>query len=684
MLCQCKTFKNIAIFSAFFLVIIVILNYQRNSCNYHPKESYLYYNSSVVIIKNYINLYFAGRLFLINIKFLPSEKSIIADKGCLISDAAVLAGVSDLHLPCAGKGTCLQCLTEVISGEYHEKKSALEISGNLVLACQTELLSDSVIRILERDDSIQALNNSHNLVDSKLMPKEINTGFECIAVSVPSANSHYSDYQRLKSVLGNYENLIISPFALRQLSRSLRVNDGQINVVIKKDFSTNVIVYISSDEVRYYGLAVDIGTTTVAVQLVDMITGIVAGSVSGYNNQITRGADVISRIDYIKNSDEKSLEMQALIMESINDLIAQLLRNASIDKNQILSVKVAGNTTMYHLLLALYPAYIREYPYSPTVNELDDSYAKWVGLDINPYASVSFISGVGSYVGGDITSGLLCCDIPYDNEKISLFIDIGTNGEMVVGNSDWMISCACSAGPAFEGSGIKCGMRASLGAIEYISISEGGKDISYRTIGEGKPIGICGSGLISLLGQMLTNGVIDQMGKINNNLSKERIVESGHNHGYILEFAENTANGEDIVIWETDIENIMRTKAAIYSAASLILENVGIDWSMIEDIYIAGGFGRFIELDHAVVIGLLPDLPREKFKYIGNSSLTGAYMSLVSLEKNNMCKKIAQTMTYVDLSSEPKYMDSYIAALFLPHTDINQFPSVKSLIKQEI
>ena len=331
---------------------------------------------------------------------------------------------------------------------------------------------------------------------------------------------------------------------------------------------------------------------------------------------------------------------------------------------------------MTHLLLGLPPRYIREAPYVPTVNFVPELRAQDIGLDIDPQAVVVCAPGVGSYVGGDITSGLLCTELPTNNRDVFLFMDIGTNGEIVIGNADWMVACACSAGPAFEGAGIKCGMRAAEGAIECVSIGNDGEHLSYSVIGGGKPSGICGSGLISLVGELFRQGVVDRSGRFFHSPGTGRIVQQDSRRAFLLATAGQTRTGKDLVITEADLENLIRTKAAIYAACSLVLQNVGLDWEAVARVYIAGGFGRYMRVADAVFIGMLPDLPLDRFRYIGNSSLTGAYIALLSREHRRRLAEIASRITYVDMSSNPQYMDSYVKALFLPHTDLEQFPTV--------
>ncbi len=364
------------------------------------------------------------------------------------------------------------------------------------------------------------------------------------------------------------------------------------------------------------------------------------------------------------------------MLETINGLIAQMASDVPIEPRDIRAAFLAGNTTMIHLLLGLPPRYIREAPYVPTVNSVPELRARDVGLNIDPQAIVACAPGVGSYVGGDITSGLLCTDLPTNNHDVFLFMDIGTNGEIVIGNADWMVACACSAGPAFEGAGIKCGMRAAEGAIERVSLGPDGQHLEYSVIGGGKPAGICGSGLISLLGELFRQGVIDRSGRFFAAPGEGRVVQQENRRAFLLASAEHTRSGKDLVITEADLENLIRTKAAIYAACSLVLQNVGLTWDAIARVYIAGGFGRYMRVADAVFIGMLPDLPLERFRYIGNSSLTGAYIALLSREHRRRLAEIASRITYVDMSSNPQYMDSYVKALFLPHTDLEQFPTV--------
>ncbi|MCU0646299.1 MAG: ASKHA domain-containing protein, partial [bacterium] len=332
--------------------------------------------------------------------------------------------------------------------------------------------------------------------------------------------------------------------------------------------------------------------------------------------------------------------------------------------------------TMIHLLLGLKPEYIRLEPYTPTLLETPNLKAGEISIEINPEAYVQISPAVGSYVGGDITAGLLCTDIASDSEAVNLFLDIGTNGELVIGNRDFLLACACSAGPAFEGGGIKFGMRAAFGAIEGVEVERETGKAFYWTIGNVKPKGICGSGIISLLANLFLTGWIDAAGKLNRVRSSPFIQFEGRQARYIIVPSEESSTGEAISLSELEIDNIIRAKAAIYSACSLMLRQVGLNFDDLANIYIAGGFGRFIDLEKAITIGMLPDLPLEKFKYIGNASLMGSYLVLISQESRQKQIELAKRMTYLELSTDPTYMEQYTGALFLPHTNEELFPNI--------
>ena len=340
-------------------------------------------------------------------------------------------------------------------------------------------------------------------------------------------------------------------------------------------------------------------------------------------------------------------------------------------------MSVAGNTTMNHLLFGVDADPIRKEPYIPTFFKTNSLFASDIGIDIHPDAHIILAPNIGSYVGGDITAGAFISMI-WNRPEMSLFIDLGTNGELVFGNSDFLVSCACSAGPAFEGGDISCGMRATDGAIDAITIDKETMEPTLSIIGdEGqKPVGLCGSGLIDTIAELYVNGIINPKGKFVR--EGERIRHDKYGMGsYVIAFEKDADSVKDIEITEVDIDNFIRAKGAIFSAIRTMLRQLELPVEVIDDVYVAGGIGSGINMKNAVTIGMFPDIPLEKFHYIGNSSLTGAYSMLLSRDAERKVYELAQSMTYMELSTVNTYMDEFVACCFLPHTDSNLFPSVK-------
>ena len=359
---------------------------------------------------------------------------------------------------------------------------------------------------------------------------------------------------------------------------------------------------------RLLGAAIDIGTTSNVVYLVDMHTGRAIDSASTFNRQISCGEDVISRIIYARREGGLA-HLQRLVVETINELLDELMQRQGVEPREVVRLSVAGNTTMTHLFLGIDPQFIRLEPYIPTINHPLPVRAAELGLHVHPAAQVDCLPGVGAYVGGDITAGVLSSEM-YRTDKLTLFIDVGTNGEIVLGNADWLISCACSAGPAFEGAGVQSGMRAVPGAIDDVWISRQSYDVTYRTVGNEPARGICGSGMISLLAEMFLTGVIDKGGRLNRSLSTPRIRTGEHGPEYLLVAADPSQGmPADIVLTEVDIANLIRAKAAIYAGFSVLTRSVGISLADVEEVLIGGSFGRYINIEKAIIIGLLPDMP---------------------------------------------------------------------------
>jgi len=580
------------------------------------------------------------------VTFLPGNITLEMAEGASLLEGARLAGVF-IETPCGGKGTCQKCLVHITTDGITKD----------VLICQTTVgdkpLTVQLPKIAAGSGQFENFEDPAKYVPENRTSflKKIN-----LQIPLPALLDGLSDAERfskafMKAANCNSINLPLDVLAV--LPEKLREADGAVQVNYFIENNTINVVDISRE--KAYGIAVDIGTTTVALWLVDLDDGTIIAAHNAYNDQIECGLDVISRINYAK----KFLpELRSRVLKTINELIVNVCNNANVTPNKLLSVSMAGNTTMIHLLLGIIPEYIRLSPYTPAVFLPQIYTVEQAGISAGKNAPVVFAPAVGSYVGGDITAGLLCTGLAANTGELVLFIDIGTNGEIVLGNREFIFACACSAGPAFEGGGIKHGVRACAGAIERVVIDENGKP-EIHTIGNAPPIGICGSGIISAIAELFRKGIIDSAGKF-----------AEKNGEYVL--CETSAGGP-ITISEPDIDNFIRAKGAIFSACQTLLESVSLSFDDVDKVYVAGGFGRFLDLEDARTIGLLPPLSDEKFSFLGNTSVIGAYLTLISEERRATMRELAGRITYVDLSSEPKYMDHYTGALFLPHTDLGLF-----------
>lgn len=633
------------------------------------------------------------------VTFEPSGETIEVKAGTELLTAARQAGVS-IDSPCGGKGTCGKCMVRIISGQVDTDSigvlSQSSLADGFVLACKSKLKDvDVCVEVPEQigrafgqfTDSAE----DASLVHPELLPK--NWQYEPLAVKwlleipMPQIEDGLSDIDRVTNCIRKDwgdKQILYELAVIRKVADAIRDKNGIVTVtLVREQDRFHVVDIVPGDTTaKSYGIAVDIGTTTVAVQLVFLPLAKVIATRNDYNAQVDCGLDVISRINYAKRP-ERLEELRQRVLKTVNSLIEQVVKSYGIAPEEICNAVISANTTMVHLLLGLKPEYIRLSPYTPTVLNVPFLSAAEIGLNINPLSWVYISPAVGSYVGGDITAGLLCTDLAADSSEISLFIDIGTNGEVAIGNNEFLMTCACSAGPAFEGGGIKYGMRASRGAIERVNVDPESGVCTYQTIGGTKPKGICGSGMIALLADLFLTGWIDAAGKLNRKKPSTAISFDGRNGIYTIVPAQQSDSGEAIVVSELDIDNIIRAKAAIYSACALMLNQVGLDFNALSKIYIAGGFGRFLDLDKAKVIGLVPDLPLEKYHYIGNSSLMGSYMVLVSNEFRDKQLEIAARMTYIELSTDPSYMDQYTGALFLPHTSPQAFPTVMAKLEKK-
>jgi uncharacterized 2Fe-2S/4Fe-4S cluster protein (DUF4445 family) len=626
--------------------------------------------------------------------FLPDNIEISAKYGANLQETAISAGVH-VNASCGGKGVCGTCKVKIEQGNVESPEnsmiSASDYENGVRLACQSRIISDLIVSIpveSRLDKAIQARERGKlggaSLSQWRFKPVLNKYYFELIP---PTSQDNSSDLFRLMGGLEqtyNLKNVPASIEVISKLSRVLREKDWKVTITTlveparprTKDKNSVLITNIEAGDTRqtHYALAIDIGTTTVCSQLLDLNQGRILANTIIFNKQRAFGDDVITRIVHSQKTGGLD-ELQKSVISSINETIDLLLEEAKVNRKDIGHLTIAGNTTMEMLLLGLDPKYIRLSPYVTTANFLPLVKASSLGINLAEHVHVFTFPSVSSYVGGDIVSGIITAGV-HQSEKLTLFMDMGTNGEIVVGKSDWMITASCSAGPAFEGGGIKHGMVAMKGAIQDFSIDRISLEPSIKVIGEVLPRGICGSGLISAIADFLLAGVIDQNGKYNSNLSSPRIRDGNDGFEYVLAWSPETQIGQDIVITEVDISNLIRAKAAMYAGCHTLTRKVNISCSDFEQVILAGNFGSSLNIEKAITLGLLPDIPREKFSIIGNGSLSGARLVNYSIDMLDDSRRVAQMMTNIELSDSSEFTDDYMAALFLPHTDGKAFPSI--------
>ncbi|MBC6695636.1 DUF4445 domain-containing protein [Terrisporobacter mayombei] len=637
--------------------------------------------------------------------FKSHNKEVQCEVGENLLDLARKADIF-IDAPCNGSQSCGKCKVKLLDGKCDTEKnihiSDYEWEQGYILACATKVTEDIVVDVPSKLSSSMhgmKIEGSDKKVDKDLFDRakkliddngiSYNTNIEkkYIELEAPSLDDNISDVDRLERQVRQdfgIEGIDFRLDILRKMPKVLRENNFKVTLtyVRKKNKITILNIESGNREGELYGLAIDIGTTSVVVCLVNLITNEVIEKASSGNAQIRYGADVINRIVFAVRKDNLEIMRKAIVEDTLNPLIESIYEKTGIDKNNVIRAVISGNTTMSTLFLGIYPDYLRLEPYIPPYLKSPRLMGEDVGLNINQSALIYLSPNVASYVGGDITAGVLSAGI-WASEENTLLIDLGTNGEIVFGNKDFMMCCACSAGPAFEGGGISCGMRASAGAIEKVSIDKDTLEPKLTIIGDCNPIGICGSGIIDLICQMLLKGVIDRRGKIQKDLNNRRVRFNEHEIGeYVLAFKDDYEGLEnDLVVNEVDIDNFIRAKGAIYSGASVLLESLGMDFEVIDKVYIAGGIGNNLDIENSILIGLLPDVDRSKFQYIGNSSLVGSYLALISSDAKHKLEEIGSQMTYVELSVYPTYMDEFVSACFLPHTNIDSFPTVKEILE---
>ena len=603
-----------------------------------------------------------------------------------------------IDAPCSGNGSCGKCRVKLVEGQLDSLKSRhisdeeWEIGWRL--SCNSKVLSDCTVFVPDIASAYQSRMKTADLSS----PKEIAIFEDCqnhlkesgihfvnnfrsavITMAEPTLDDTMPDNERFAWAVQEALEVgsVHIPYTVMvKLAHTLREHGFSVCVKGQLDGDTfRCMEVCGSEDTAIVGCAIDIGTTTVTMVLTDLENGKLLAKGSSGNGQIRYGADVINRIIEQGRSGGKKKLQDAIIKETLTPIIANLCKSSGISARSILRLSVGSNTTMNHLLLGVDAEPVRMEPYIPSFFAWEGLLAGDLKLPANPLAPVLIAPNIGSYVGGDITAGTLASGI-WDKDEMSLFIDLGTNGELVFGNRDFLMSCACSAGPAFEGGDISCGMRATDGAVEACTIDKVTMEPTVTVVGDPgqKIVGICGSGIIDMISELFRTGIINARGLFAR--EGDRVRRDAHGMGrYILATAEESETGREVSINEVDIDNFIRAKGAIFSAIDTLLKSVDMTVDMIDTVYVAGGIGSGINMKNSVNIGMLPDVELEKFRYIGNSSLTGAYAMVLSDEAGAKCTEVGANMTYLELSTYPGYMDSFVAACFLPHTDRSLFPN---------
>ncbi|MGA2617503.1 MAG: ASKHA domain-containing protein [Thermoguttaceae bacterium] len=640
----------------------------------------------------------------LRIGFLPDGRETTVEPGSTLLEAARQAGVY-VGAICGGEGICGKCRVIVrageVAGDSTEFLTRDEIRRGYVLACQVIPHSDLVVEVPPESqlagyvgigqDSERFRDFTHR--GGQRLPAELAPLVEKFALSLPepTLDDPTADQERLlAAVLRRRPGpLQMGLKVTRELPGLLRTResrrsawswkwDGLVTATLALRGEVNELLCVERGNTcdRNFGLALDVGTTTVVAHLVDLTGGLTREAAAKYNSQIKFGADVISRINHARQPGGAD-ELHQAVIQDVETLIDDLVQRAQVGRGDILCVVAAGNTAMLHFLLGLEADLIRLSPFVAAAASPPPVRAAEVGLRIHPRGILYTLPIAGSFVGGDVTAGVLASGMHRSNE-LALLLDIGTNGEVVLGNREFLVACSASAGPAFEGGSVSCGMRASSGAVDSLRIVPPGLKVSATTIDGRPPIGVCGTGLIDALAEMFLSGVVDRGGRfqVHSARGRFRASEEDQRPEFRLISAQESGGERDLVLTQADVENLIRTKGSIYAAADSLVESVGLRFADIEKIYIAGAFGNRLDIASCIAIGLLPDVPAERIHFIGNSSVAGAKLVMLSRAMCDEVRQIRDRMTYQELIVDPAYMERFTSACFLPHTDLSRFPSV--------
>jgi len=620
-----------------------------------------------------------------SVTFLPQNIRVNVKEGSTLLEASLAAHITINNL-CGGDGICGRCKMIVkegeVTGAVTGKLTRDEIKKGFVLACMTLVRSDLVIEIppetlaqkkITADREADRFRDLKEMAPTwkKSLPSPLITKVY-LALDEPVITNNIADHQRVCDAIRKKvktESMQMGLKIIQSIPQILRENNYKITATlgVRRDIAEIMNIEGGDTSDKNFIVVIDIGTTTIVAHLVDGVKYKTLDAKACFNSQGIYGREVTGRM--ISAEKRGTEELNRLLVKDINQLVGALAEENSVSQKNINAVVCSGNTAMGHFLLGLPTENIRRYPYVATSVAPPPLRAAEVGIRINPRGLLYSLPGISGWVGSDLTAGILATGIYY-SDKVSLLMDIGTNGEIILGNREWMIACSASAGPALEGASVVSGMRAESGAIEKVFAENG--EIRYSVIGGVKPRGICGSGLIDLVAVMLRQGIIDRSGQMQDEKSELIIREKGLGK-FILVSEEEAHNGKTIFITESEIENIITAKAAIFAAMKILLSRLQISFSEIEQFFIAGAFGNYINIRNAVTIGLIPAIHEDKVFFVGNTSVQGAKIAALYHEGFQALDKIREGTTYYDLMGANDYIDEFQKAMFLPHTDIELF-----------
>jgi len=613
------------------------------------------------------------------ILFQPSGRRVHADYGVTILECAREAGTL-IESVCGGRGECGKCkvivsrTTEGLSGITEAERSHFtprEIEEGCRLACQARIVGDAVVNV-----PVESVAVEHKIVTGGIEEViALEPLVEVIHISVPPPDitDQRSDLTRLIDKLRDQigKALKCDLGVLRTLSETLRRSDWEASVVVWDD--EIVDVRPAKDE-KLFGIALDIGTTSIAGYLVDLKNGKTVAVSARPNPQIMYGDDVISRIDYADQHEDGLEKLKSAVVDGVNKIIEDLCTSAGIENTDVSDMVVVGNTAMHHFFLGLDLKHVALSPFVPVTQDLISVKAKEIRIDINPNSYVSYLPLIAGFVGADVIGDVLASGI-YESEKLSLLIDIGTNGEIVLGNTNGLVACSCAAGPAFEGAHIKHGMRAAPGAVEKVTVDPKTGEVSYKTVGDTKPVGICGSGLVDAVANLLQAGIISPSGRFNLTMENPRL--RGTPPEFVIAWAGETSTNNDIVITQKDIRELQLAKSAIYTGAAILMKRMGVSTQDVDGIYLSGAFGNYVNPNSALAIGLLPDIDPRKIYSIGHGAGLGAKFALKSKVLREKTRDIARRIRYVELCADPNFKEEFINAGYFPNRDLSRFPNVR-------